>query len=142
MQNLQQRICFKCKWEGASAEKLCPRCRKPTQTRGFIRGTGAVLAVLGGFLIAMMSVITLAVMGLIAQGGKPGAGARFTGTKDQMVIMFGVFGFVLLFGFTSLIAGLWQLILGRRNMVLVYFILFLGAVFLIGGSIFRMFTGE
>lgn len=135
-------FCFKCKWEGLSAEKLCPRCRKPTQTSGFIRGTGAVLVLLGGFLIAMMSVITVAVIGMIAQSGKPGATSRFTGTKDQMIMMFAIFGFVLLFGFVSLIAGLWQLILGRRNMILVYFILVLGAVFIVGGSIFRVIFGD
>ncbi len=141
MQNVQHRICFKCRWEGKSAERLCPRCRRPTQTRGFIRGTGAVLAALGGFLLVLMSVITVAVIGLIAQSGKPGSG-QFTGTKTQMILMFGVFGFVLLFGFVSLIAGLWQLVFGRRNMILVYFILFLGAVFLIGGTIFRLIVGE
>lgn len=140
--NKQYRFCFKCKWEGESAEKICPRCRKPTQTRGFIRGTGAVLVVLGGFLIAMMSIITIVVVGIIQQSNKPGSTARFTGTKDQMVLMFGIFGFVLLFGFVSLAAGLWQLIFGRRNMILVYFILALGVVFIVGGSIFRVIFGD
>ena len=134
----QYRFCFKCKWEGQSAEKLCPRCRRATQTSGFIRGTGVVLIALGGFLIALMSVITIAVVGIIAQSGKPGSSSRFTGTKDQMILMFAIFGFVILFGVVSLIAGFWQLIFGRRNMILVYFILFLGAVFLVGGSIAQM----
>ncbi len=133
------RFCFKCKWEGETAEKLCPRCRKPTQTRGFIRATGAALAALGGVLIVIMGAVTIAVIGIIGQSGKPGTSARFTGTKDQMLMIFAVFGFVLLFGFVAVIAGLWQLIFGRRNMVLVYFILFLGGVFLIGGSIVQMF---
>ncbi len=138
----QYRFCFKCKWEGESAEKLCPRCRKPTQTRGFIRGTGAVLVALGGFLIVVMGAITLWAVALVQQTGKPGVTARFNGTKDQMIIMFGVFGFVLLFGFVSLTAGLWQLIFGRRNMVLVYAILALGAVFLVGGTVFRVIIGD
>jgi hypothetical protein len=139
MQKLRHRICFKCKWEGETAEKICPRCRKPTQTRGFIRATGAALVALGGFLLVVMGAITIAVIGMIEQSGKAGTSARFTGTKDQMLMMFGVFGFVLLFGFVSVIAGLWQLIFGRRNMILVYFILILGVVFLIGGSIVQMF---
>jgi hypothetical protein len=139
MPNVQYRFCFKCKWEGETAEKLCPRCRRATQTRGFIRATGAVLVALGGFLIVVMGAITIAVISIIEQSGKPGTSARFTGTKDQMLMIFAIFGFVLLFGFVSVIAGLWQLIFGRRNMILVYFILALGALFLVGGSIARMF---
>jgi hypothetical protein len=96
-----------------------------------------VLAALGAFLVAVMGTITVAVIGVVSQSGKPGTGVRFSGTKDDMAIMFGVFGFVLLFGFVSLVAGLWQLILGRRNMILVYVLLLLGSLFLIGGSIFR-----
>jgi magnesium-transporting ATPase (P-type) len=142
MPNVQYRLCFKCKWEGETAEKLCPRCRKATQTRRFIRATGAALVALGGFLIVVMGAITIVVVGLFQQSGRPGApsmGARFTGTKDQMLMILGIFGFVLLFGFVSVIAGLWQLIFGRRNMILVYFILALGVVFLVGGSIAQMF---
>jgi hypothetical protein len=133
------RFCFKCKWEGETAEKLCPRCHKATQTRGFIRATGAALVALGGFLIVVMGAITIGLTGLFQQSGRPGVGARFTGTKDQMLMILGIFGFVLLFGFVSVIAGLWQLIFGRRNMILVYFILALGAVSLVGGSIVQMF---
>ncbi|HEV7646478.1 MAG TPA: hypothetical protein VGO50_21265 [Pyrinomonadaceae bacterium] len=139
MTRLQYRFCFKCKWEGETAEKLCPRCRKATQTRGFIRATGAALVALGGVLIVIMGAVTIAVIGMFQQSGRPGTGARFTGTKDQMLMIFGIFGFVLLFGLVSVIAGLWQLIFGRRNMVLVYFILALGVVFLVGGSIVQMF---
>jgi magnesium-transporting ATPase (P-type) len=140
--NTTYRFCFKCKWEGESADALCPRCRKPTKTQSFIRGTGVVLVALGGFLLAVMSVITVAVIGVVQQSGKPETGTRFTGSKDDMILMFAVFGFVLLFGLVALIAGLWQVVLGRRNMILVYIILILGAVFLIGGSVFRVFTGE
>ena len=116
-----------------------PALPQTTQTRGFIRATGAALVALGGFLIVIMGAITIAVIGMIGQSGKPGTSARFTGTKDQMLMMFAVFGFVLLFGFVSVIAGLWQLIFGRRNMILVYFILLLGGVFLIGGGMVQMF---
>ncbi len=139
MTGLEHRICFKCKWEGETAGKLCPRCHKRTQTRAFIRATGAALVALGGVLILIMGAITIAVIGLIQQSGKPGSGARFTGTKEQMLLMFGIFGFVLLFGIVAVIAGLWQLIFGHRNMVLVYFILALGILFMIGGSLVQMF---
>ena len=142
MSRAQYRVCFKCKWEGETAETLCPRCHKPTKTRNFIRGTGAALIGLGGFLLALMSVITVAVIGVIQQSNKPGTGARYTGTKGQMIFMFCIFGAVLLFGLASLAAGLWQVIFGRRNMILVYVILILGTVFVIGGSSFTLFFGD
>jgi len=107
-----------------------------------IRTLGGVLAALGAFLVVMMGTITFFTIGMISNSGKPGSTSKFTGTKDQMYIMFAIFGFVLLFGFTSLIAGLWQLIFGKRNMVLIYGILGLGAIFLIGGTIFRAVTGD
>jgi MFS family permease len=140
--NVQHKTCFKCKYEGETAEKLCPRCRKRLRTRTEIRALGGVLAGLGAFLVVMMGTITFFAIGLVSQSGKPGTGARFTGTKDQMYLMFAIFGFVLLFGFTSLVAGMWQLIFGRRNMILIYVMLALGAIFLIGGSIFRAVVGD
>ena len=103
---------------------------------------GAVLALLGVFLVAMMSAIIIFMLGVVNQPAKPGSGARFTGTKDEMYAIFGILGFVLLFGFTALIAGMWQLIFGRRNMILIYVIIGLGAVFLIGGTIFRVVVGD
>jgi hypothetical protein len=53
-----------------------------------------------------------------------------------------ILGFVFFFGFVSFAAGLWQLILGRRNMILIWVILGLGVVFLVGGSIFRAIVGD
>lgn len=135
----QYRFCFKCKWEGETAETLCPRCHKRTKTREFIRGTGAALVALGGFLLAIMLPITVFFIGLAQQGAKPGNGPRFTGTKAQMMMTFGVFAAVLLFGLASLVAGLWQVIFGRRNMVLVYFILGLGVVLFVGGQAVLIF---
>lgn len=139
---VQHKTCFKCKYEGQTAEKLCPRCRKRLRTGTEIRTLGGVLAALGAFLVVMMGAITFFAIGLVSQSGKTGTGARFSGTKDQMYIMFGIFGFVLLFGFTSLVAGLWQLLFGRRNMMLIYIILGLGVIFLVGGTIFRAVAGD
>lgn len=139
---VQHKTCFKCKYEGQTAEKLCPRCRKRLHTATEIRTLGGVLAALGAFLIVVMGAITVWSVGMISNSGKPGATSKFTGTKDQMYLMFGIFGFVLLFGFTSLVAGLWQLLFGRRNMMLIYIILGLGVIFLVGGTIFRAVVGD
>jgi hypothetical protein len=68
-------------------------------------------------------------MNMIANSDGPGTGSRFTGTRSDMLFMYGVFGLVLVFGLTSLVAGLWQLIFGKRNMMLVWIMLGLGAIF-------------
>jgi hypothetical protein len=134
MQQLSYRLCPKCKWEGESADVRCPRCHRKTMTRGFIRGTGAALAALGVVLIVFMGAITIAVMGIVRQADKPGA-AHFSGTKTELYVIFSLFGLILFFGFVAVIAGLWQLILGRRNMVLIYLALALGVLFFIGGNV-------
>jgi hypothetical protein len=138
----QQKVCYKCRYEGETAEKLCPRCRKRLHTRGEIRILGGVLAALGAFLVVVMGAITIWSAGMITNSGKPGSTSRFTGTKDQMYMMFAIFGFVLLFGFTSLVAGLWQLVFGKRNMILIYVILGLGVLFFVGGTLLRAVVGD
>jgi hypothetical protein len=132
---MEYKFCFKCKWEGETSETLCPRCHKKLKSRSFIRGTGAVMAMLGAFLVVLLSAIIFWMWNLIEQTGKPGSTARFTGTKSEMVMAFGVLGAVLLFGFIALITGLWQLVIGRRNLILVYILLVLAAGLYIGGSI-------
>lgn len=89
---------------------------------------------LGGILVAAMSAIILVMIGLVAQSGKPGTTARFNGTQAEMFVMFGVLGFVLIFGFGALAAGLWQLIFARRNMFLLWAIIIMGVIFLVGGE--------
>jgi hypothetical protein len=56
-----------------------------------------------------------------------------------MLMMFGVFGLVTLFGVVALVTGLWQLIFGKRNKLLTWVVLGLGAVFVIGGLAFNTF---
>jgi hypothetical protein len=138
----QRKTCYKCHYEAETADRLCPRCRKKLWTRAETRAMGGILAALGAFLVVMMGAIIVFMLGLVSQSARPGPGARFTGTKDEMYLIFAILGFVLLFGFTSLIAGLWQIIFGRRNMLLIYLIIGFGAVFLIGGTIFRALVGD
>jgi hypothetical protein len=101
------------------------------------------LAVLGSFLMVVMGAIIVYFIGLAGTVGKKGlSGPKFTGTKDQLYLTFLILGFVFFFGFVSFVAGLWQLILGRRNMILIWVVLGLGVVFLVGGSIFRAIVGD
>src|SRR5258706_12941633 len=108
--DITKRSCFKCGYEGDTADTRCPNCGRPLKTVRQIRVLGGILVFLGGFLILFMGGITLFVMNLIYKNG-----SSFTGTRNDLILIFGAFGFVIFFGFVALIAGLWQLIFGRRN---------------------------
>jgi hypothetical protein len=107
-----------------------------------IRVLGAVMIALGGSLITGMAVISFWAYAMIHQSSALSATARFTGTKGQMLMMFGLFGLIMLFGIVALTTGLWQLIFGKRNKILTWFVLGLGAIFFIGGLAVDAFFGR
>jgi hypothetical protein len=137
--NTRRRTCLKCGFIGDTTEAKCPACGGLMRATSTIRILGVVMIALGGFLITTMAVISLWAYNLIQQSSAPGTSARFTGTKNQMLMMFGVFGLVTLFGVVALVTGLWQLIFGKRNKLLTWVVLGLGAVFVIGGLAFNTF---
>lgn len=101
------------------------------------------MAALGSFLMVVMGVIMIFFIGLAGTAGKKNvSGPRFSGTKNDLFLVFMILGFVFFFGVVSFVAGLWQLIFGRRNMILIWVILGLGVVFLVGGGIFRVIVGD
>lgn len=136
-----EKVCFKCRYEAETAETKCPRCRRRLRTKTEVRVLGGVLVVLGAILVVAMALIIVFMVGAMSQSGKT-TGARFTGTAADGLAIFAILGSVMLFGFTSIITGLWQLIFGRRNMVLVWLVLGLGVALMIGGRIFLVWKGN
>jgi len=112
-----RKICFKCGYEGETDAPKCPQCGRGLRSKSVVRALGGVVVVLGMGLMAGMAMLTLWAYKLIHKSGS--SGARFTGTEEQMHTMLSVFGFVFVFGLVGVVAGLWQLIFGRRNLVLV-----------------------
>jgi hypothetical protein len=51
--------------------------------------------------------------------------------------MFAVFALVFFIGLTAFTAGLWQVVFGRRNLILVWIMLGLGGIFFILGIAVR-----
>ena len=100
------------------------------QTSVEIRVRGFLMVVLGGCLVAFMGYISLWMLTPAGDGG-PGH-SRFTGTHEQMLMIAGLFGLIIVLGLISFITGLWQLILGRRNRLFVRAIVGLGILFFIG----------
>ncbi len=102
-----------------------------------IRRRGWMLIVLGFLLVGMMGTITIMVAPTMLSSGAT-AGARYTGTPEQAMLILGLFGIIIVFGLTCIGSGLWQIVTGRRNIWIV--ILILGLAFLLvvaGGAVIR-----
>ncbi|MEO5859274.1 MAG: hypothetical protein ABIR33_10030 [Pyrinomonadaceae bacterium] len=98
-----------------------------------LRALGTVQIILGGALMGGMAVLSWVMYGVI-HNNDPRASTRFTGSESDIVFMFGIFALVFFIGLTSLVAGLWQMVFGKRNLILVWIMLGLGAVFLLIGT--------
>jgi len=134
---LEWRNCFKCGYEAVTQQSHCPRCRKiRLRTAGEIRLLGLLLTFLGTILLIMMSVITVIYAGLIYAPRTPGSSIKFTGTQTDIAFAFAIFAIVLSIGFFFTLAGVWQMIFGRRNKVLLWLGIALGFTLLIGGEVF------
>jgi hypothetical protein len=137
--NLKHRSCYKCKYEIETADIKCNACGRRLRSRTEIRVLGAIIILLGGFLLVLMGTISIWMYNVIFHP-ETANGARFTGDTNELALIAGVFGFVFLFSFVALAAGFWQLIFGRRNMILVWIIIGLGIVFIIGVEAMVFFT--
>ena len=134
----QLQFCFKCRWEGRTIMTICPRCRRGLFSQTNVRWRGVALTILGLFLSGLMSVIAVFVALLVAAAAKdPRNGANFNGKEPLLVLGCLIFAGVIGIGVAMILAGLWQIIFGRRNMVLIW--IFFALIFLtfFVGSIFR-----
>ena len=84
-----------------------------------------------------MVVLSYVMYGITQNRNDPRAATRFTGSESDMTFMFGIFGLVFFFGLTAFVAGLWQIIFGRRNVWLIWIMLGLGAIFFIIGTVLQ-----
>ena len=134
---LKQRTCMKCGYLGETNHTLCPKCNRLLQTVTSVRVRGALLIMCGLFLIAFIGYISIWAAGLVFDPVQNGA--KFTGTKDQLMVMFVLFGSLIVFGLISLATGLWQLIFGKRNRYLVWIMLGITGVLVIIGVLVKMY---
>ena len=110
-----------------------------SQTKGIkspqtLRALGVVLVVLGAALMGGMAVLSWVMYGVIQNSSDPRASTKFTGSESDMMFMFAVFALVFFIGLTAFVAGLWQVIFGKRNLILVWTMLGLGGIFFIVGT--------
>lgn len=127
--------CFKCNYQAVTELFHCPRCRK-IRLRGAteIRWLGVLLTGIGAILMLMMAAISFVYASLVYAPHAHGSSVRFNGTQSDIVFAFGIFAAVIIVGFFTATAGVWQMIFGRRNRVLLWLGLAAGIVLLVGGE--------
>lgn len=131
------RICKRCGADSTDGAARCARCGGPVATARTMRVLGWMLIGLGSFLFLFMGAITYYVAQLMYHTDTTGTGARFNGTHEQALYIFGLFGLVMLFGVSAIATGAWQAIYARPNRKLMLIILALGVLFVIVGTATR-----
>ncbi|MEP6847826.1 MAG: hypothetical protein ABI999_03145 [Acidobacteriota bacterium] len=134
MNGIDHKSCFKCYFSGDTPETRCPRCGGRLRSSTNLRVRGGILIFVGAFLVLLMGAITGFVVYLVWGGADPKAAAKLRAEEFKLLLAFGMFGLVMLFGLVSLITGVFQIVFGRRSRILVWammalvFILVIGAV--------------
>ena len=112
-------VCYKCDYESDQVLTDCPECGKRMRPAAQVKVLGWILLLLGTFLVLFMGAITFVVASIISRTGEPGSTQSFNGGPKEILMIFGIFGLVLAFGFASMVAGFWQVRYGRRSKHLV-----------------------
>ena len=121
-------FCSRCGAETDEPLGKCPRCGRRLHKTSTIRGLGVALVVLGGGLTAFMAWLTLFVSRIIERSNEPGATSRFTGDASDALLVYAIFGLVLALGLTFVVAGVWQIVYGRRSKSVIFVVIILVAV--------------
>ncbi|HEX8248008.1 MAG TPA: hypothetical protein VF599_07540 [Pyrinomonadaceae bacterium] len=134
--NSQPRFCYKCHRPAGNFDKKCARCGGVVRTKATIRILGGVLVFLGGFIATMMAFVALFVFGALAQT----PASRFNGSETELMFAVGIIGLTFIVGISFAFAGLWQIILGRRNTFIVWISIGLVIVLFVVGRFFVAMT--
>ncbi len=129
-----QLSCTKCEYTVTGKETKCPQCGGWIRRAQRIKRLGIVLVLIGLFLVAMMSTITIALAPMMLSAATNTGGARFTGTPEQGMMILGLFSIVIVFGLAAIAGGVFQMITGRRSIVIIVVVLGLAALLWVVGS--------
>jgi MFS family permease len=128
-----QRFCYKCHCPASISDVRCPRCGGPLKTKANIRLLGGVLVFLGGFIAVLMLGVMVLIFGIFSQT----PASKIKGEEAKALWAIGVVGLTFGVGVAFAIAGMWQIIFGRRNKYIVWVSLALVVILLIAGRIFQ-----
>jgi MFS family permease len=122
------RGCQKCGYETNEAAKRCPKCGGQMFSAKHVRRLGWVALAIGLLLVGLMGTITFKTAPLLLNPGLSTSGAQSEVTREQVALILGLFGSVIVFGLISMVSGLWQIRTGRRNRWLIYITIAIFAV--------------
>ena len=113
--------CFKCKWTGTTLETKCPQCGRKLYGPKEIRRRGVVQLISGLFLVVFMCGIAVFVATMLAGNMKnPDSAKKMQEQAGMLLLIYAIFGMVIVFGLHGTIMGIWQIATGRRNKVMVW----------------------
>ena len=115
------KIChnLNCSFQTREPLHSCPKCGRPIWTTNEFRLISSLLIPCGLFFIILGGGLIY----FLAPIDNNSSGTRFTGSEAQKIFILGIFGVILAFGLSVLVAGLWQVIFGRPNRHLIYVLL-------------------
>jgi len=133
------RPCHFCGHPLEETYRVCTECGRPNRTPKQVWTLGWVLVGLGAFLVVFMAGLSLVIGRIIARSSNPEATTRFTGDASDAAIMFGIFGFIALFGLLGIAAGASQIRHGKVNRRMVTLVLVLGGAIFAGAQLSLIF---
>ena len=101
-----------------------------------IRVLGGVLTLIGMMLVAGMGTLMIWMNNLMNNGSST---TKWTGSQDQKTITFLILGSVMAFGFSALLAGIWQLLTGTRSKKLVWLMIGLWGILMISTWVVQIY---
>jgi phage FluMu protein Com len=126
-----RKTCPKCGYIRETGEIKCADCGKPLQKVSTIRILGVVLVLMGTSLLAIMGWLSLWIYGTMSNAGN--VGSRFNGSPKDVVFIIFVFGLVISISLAATAGGLWQIVFGKRNKLIIFAVFGLGIIFAITG---------
>lgn len=135
----ETRICYKCDYETNNPLGACPQCGHQLRTTAQVKRLGMLMAALGVALTLFIGGVAFVVAGIIWPPSNLNPSARFNGGPEILIFMFGIFAVAITFGLTTLLAGIFQIKYGRRNLKMVKVMLTLAFTLVVVGSLGPMF---
>lgn len=114
--------CYKCGYVRETSDAKCADCGKLLESVSRIKITGAIQIVLGGGLLAFMGWFSFWMLNANSNN-------RFNGGANDVLFIVFIFALIVSISLGVMSAGVWQIIFGKRNKLLMFAVIGLGIVF-------------
>ncbi len=110
--------CAKCSFETSESLNRCPNCGGRLQSAKKVRILGWLLLLIGTGLVLFMAILGLYLGQIITQTGDSTSTTRFRGDPNDVLLIVAIFSLVISFGIASMAGGVWQIVTGKPNRIL------------------------